>query len=483
MVTSTNGSAPGTTRKSRPRLGKTLSSVFHRLANGDTFATSANRKHISDRKVAAAATKKPKANPRTNTTTTKKSTNNVYSRLTAPNSRKTPAAARTTTPNRRRAGSTGGGSTRGTPSRTQTTVRPRSSAARSSARASGPRPKSAQSTRSKRSVASSSKLQTSPTTVSSRKSITSRKSRSSAVNNTRAKTAPIIPTLTRNKSEASHASSISSKSNRVQEEIVAPPPTPRTVDPPSIAIRKKLKFGRRESSILHGSFLGLGVDIAALGLDDDDDDDLSDDDEEKDVVFEDDLDPSFESCYTPDEMRYVALVAHTHMKEPMRKFAIANKNLLRKFRLTGSRLTMEMLHDVYGDDPEICYGPIHSSGPIGGNAELVGQMCTEKIGACIFFQDPMSAHPHVADVECLLRQSNVHNIIMMPNPSSAYACMTTLRLALEGGRAELIPSFFETLVSPSVDEYRMDQAAVLKSNMEEGQGGEEEEDEEDDEPY
>jgi len=229
-----------------------------------------------------------------------------------------------------------------------------------------------------------------------------------------------------------------------------------------VAIQKKLKHGRRQSTILNASILGLDIDLAdALGLDDEEE--LSDDDN---VEVEDDLDPSFESCYTPEQMRCVALVAHTHMKEPMRKFVMANKNLLRKFKLTGSSATMAMLHEVFGEDPNLVYGPVCTSGPLGGAAELVSIMCTENLGACIFFQDPMSAHPHGADIECLTRQANVHNIIMMPNPSSAYACMTTLRLALKGGRAELIPSFFETLVSPSVDEYKKDQARVLASNME-----------------
>merc|ERR1719469_789916 len=102
---------------------------------------------------------------------------------------------------------------------------------------------------------------------------------------------------------------------------------------------------------------------------------------------------------------------------------------------------------VFGDDESVKYGPTCTSGPLGGDAELVAVMCTENLGACVFFQDPMSAHPHISDIECLTRQANVHNIIIMPNPATAFAVMTTFRIALKEGKAQYIPSFFETLVS------------------------------------
>ena len=115
------------------------------------------------------------------------------------------------------------------------------------------------------------------------------------------------------------------------------------------------------------------------------------------------------------------------------------------------------------------YGPTCTSGPLGGDAELVSVMVTERLGACVFFTDPMSAHPHSADIECLNRQANVHNIIMCPNPATATTLMSTFRLALNDGLPELIPSFFETLQSPSVAAYKQKQAAVLKGNMNEAE--------------
>lgn len=181
------------------------------------------------------------------------------------------------------------------------------------------------------------------------------------------------------------------------------------------------------------------------------------------------FDPVFKSKFEPTDMRCLALVAHNHMKPAMKEFVLANKNLLKKFMLTGTSTTMTMLKEVFGDDPNVFYGLTCTSGPLGGDAELVSIMVTERLGGCIFFTDPMSAHPHSADIECLNRQGNVHNIIMCPNPTTALAVMGTFRLALKEGLPELIPSFFSTLASPSVATYKERQAAVLKKNMDPNQ--------------
>ena len=112
-------------------------------------------------------------------------------------------------------------------------------------------------------------------------------------------------------------------------------------------------------------------------------------------------------------------------------------------------------------------GPECKSGPLGGDAELVAQMCSEGLGAVFFFQDPMDAHPHSADIECLNRQAGkrmIHNIMVCCNPTSAHAMSFVLREALKMGEASLIPSFFFTLESPSVKEYKKRQAAVLIQN-------------------
>lgn len=238
-------------------------------------------------------------------------------------------------------------------------------------------------------------------------------------------------------------------------------------DTPQNVIANKFGRGRTKRSMYHRSLLG----IHAIGEDVNWDDEKKDTFSMKDMIEEieededvDNLDPVFESVYKPSQMRCLALVAHNHMKPAMKQFVLSNKNLLKKFRLTGTNTTMTMLREVFGDDPSVEYGPTCTSGPLGGDAELVAVMCTENLGGCVFFQDPMSAHPHTADIECLCRQANVHNVLMMPNPATAFAIMTTFRIALKEGRSEFIPSFFQTLESPSVAEYKVRQSKVVEDN-------------------
>ena len=177
------------------------------------------------------------------------------------------------------------------------------------------------------------------------------------------------------------------------------------------------------------------------------------------------LDPDFIPAFAPSEMRCLALVSHNGMKKTMRDFVVAHKNILKKFRLTGTASTMTMLKEVFKGDTKVIYGPCCKSGPLGGDAELVALMCSGRLGGMLFFQDPMIAHPHQCDIECLCRQAIVHNTMIASTPTSAYMMMHTFRCALENdGRPELIPSFFFSLQSPAVEAYKCEQKKVISSH-------------------
>eukprot|EP01083_Nonionella_stella_P204916 746666_1 len=178
-----------------------------------------------------------------------------------------------------------------------------------------------------------------------------------------------------------------------------------------------------------------------------------------------DMDEDFDSAFAPSDMRCLALVSHNEMKATMKNFVILHKNILKKFRLTGTNSTMTMLKEVFKGDHSVVFGPSCQSGPLGGDAELVALMCSGGLGGMLFFQDPMSAHPHQSDIDCLCRQALVHNVMSCNTPTSAYMLMNTLRIALQGqGRPELIPSFFFTLQSPSVVAYKLAQKKVIASH-------------------
>ena len=194
-------------------------------------------------------------------------------------------------------------------------------------------------------------------------------------------------------------------------------------------------------------------------------------DYEEDIEPHEDLslsayaDTDFPAAFAPSEMRCLALVSHNGMKATMKKFVVANKNILKKFRLTGTNSTMTMLREVFRDEAdEIVFGPSCKSGPLGGDAELVALMCSGGLGGMLFFQDPMDAHPHQADIDCLVRQALVHNTVMANTPTSALMMMSVFRAALKDeGKPELIPSFFFTLESPSVAAYKAGQSKVTLS--------------------
>ncbi|EOD03761.1 hypothetical protein EMIHUDRAFT_221928 [Emiliania huxleyi CCMP1516] len=165
----------------------------------------------------------------------------------------------------------------------------------------------------------------------------------------------------------------------------------------------------------------------------------------------------------PSDMRSLALIAHNHMKPAMRMFVEEHAETLKRFRVTGTASTMAMLRTVFGEDDEVVYGAVCSSGPLGGDAQIAALMCLEDIGAVIFFTDPLSAHPHQADVDSLIRLINVHNVLHATNPTSAEGLMHLLKTAVERNEPERIPSFFFTIQSPAVPEYQAQQAAVIQA--------------------
>ena len=101
------------------------------------------------------------------------------------------------------------------------------------------------------------------------------------------------------------------------------------------------------------------------------------------------------------------------------------------------------------------------SGPLGGDAQLVAQMCSNALGGMIFFQDPMDSHPHDADIACLNRQALIYNVPTAVNPASGLMMINQLRMALMDNKPQYMPSFFFTLQCPSVQAYKEQQAAVV----------------------
>lgn len=175
------------------------------------------------------------------------------------------------------------------------------------------------------------------------------------------------------------------------------------------------------------------------------------------------LNTPFVSHFKANEMRQLALVAHNHMKPAMRRFVESHSEILKKFRITGTNTTMKLCKELFAGDPDVKYGNTFTSGPLGGDAQLAALMVMEDVGGVIFFVDPLTAHPHQADIDSLIRLTNVNNIMLVTNPATGTSMMYLLKCALENKRKEMMPSFFYTLESPAVEDYKKQQKAALQA--------------------
>jgi len=153
-------------------------------------------------------------------------------------------------------------------------------------------------------------------------------------------------------------------------------------------------------------------------------------------------DADFESHFPPQTLKYLALVSHNSTKQTMEEFVIANRNILKKFRLTGNNIIMKILKEVFDDDPTVEFGPTCKIRDSGEDSSLEAMIHSGQIGGCIFFIDPMDAYFHDPDLQCLIRYGNIHNIMLLTNSMTTRAALNSIRIGMKAGIPDLLPSFF-----------------------------------------
>ena len=114
-----------------------------------------------------------------------------------------------------------------------------------------------------------------------------------------------------------------------------------------------------------------------------------------------------------DKRKYLALIAHNNMKESLMEFCSMHTNKLEKFPLIATGTTGSMLYKKTG----LCLSKKVASGPLGGDQAVGTLISTQNICGVIFFRDPLSAHPHHADIEALGRLCDVYQIPFATNPA------------------------------------------------------------------
>ena len=135
-----------------------------------------------------------------------------------------------------------------------------------------------------------------------------------------------------------------------------------------------------------------------------------------------------------DKRKYLALIAHNNMKESLMEFCSIHTEKLEKFPLIATGTTGSMLYKKTG----MCLSRKVASGPLGGDQAVGTLISTQNITGVIFFRDPLSSHPHHADIEALGRLCDVYQIPFATNPQSGEAILDYL-LAGKADR-ELLPN-------------------------------------------
>ena len=135
-----------------------------------------------------------------------------------------------------------------------------------------------------------------------------------------------------------------------------------------------------------------------------------------------------------DKRKYLALIAHNNMKGSLMEFCSMHADKLEKFPLIATGTTGSMLYAKTG----LILSKKVASGPLGGDQAVGTLISTQNICGVIFFRDPLSAHPHHADIEALGRLCDVYQIPFATNPQSGEAILDYL---LSGkSDHELIPN-------------------------------------------
>ncbi len=119
----------------------------------------------------------------------------------------------------------------------------------------------------------------------------------------------------------------------------------------------------------------------------------------------------------------LALISHDGKKADMVAFALSNKDVLQKYDLVATKTTGQLLIEKCGLNVRQML-----SGPLGGDAQIAGQVAEGKIEAVFFFVDPLTANPHDPDIQGLLRICNVHNVPLATNAATAKYIISTQAL-------------------------------------------------------
>lgn len=114
------------------------------------------------------------------------------------------------------------------------------------------------------------------------------------------------------------------------------------------------------------------------------------------------------------KIKTVALIAHDNKKHNMVAWALANKEVLKEYKLCGTGTTAGLVAEATGLEVKG-----YLSGPLGGDLQIGAKAAEGAIDMIVFFWDPLSSQPHDPDVKALLRIAVVYDIPIATNRATA----------------------------------------------------------------
>ncbi len=120
----------------------------------------------------------------------------------------------------------------------------------------------------------------------------------------------------------------------------------------------------------------------------------------------------------------IAIIAHDGKKVDLVNFLIKNKTLLlqERIKLIATGTTGGKAEDAGFKTKRML------SGPLGGDAQIAGRVAEGKTNMVFFFKDPLSSHPHEADINMLICVCDVHNVPLATNEATAQLLLNAIAL-------------------------------------------------------
>ncbi len=122
----------------------------------------------------------------------------------------------------------------------------------------------------------------------------------------------------------------------------------------------------------------------------------------------------------------IALIAHDKKKEEMIRISKEYEGILLSHDLFGTGTTGTRIMEETNLNVQL-----FKSGPLGGDQQIGAKVSEGEMDMIIFLRDPLTSQPHEPDVNALIRLSDVYEIPLATNKSTAILLLKELENLLE----------------------------------------------------